>query len=56
MNGAERAFLGIVSHEVRNPMNGVLGMLQALEGTDLSDDQREFVTTARSSGEETPIS
>jgi signal transduction histidine kinase len=40
-----------MSHELRTPMNGVLGMLQLLEGTELDTSQSEFVRVARSSGD-----
>lgn len=39
-----------MSHEVRTPMNGVLGMLQLLKLTDLSDEQLEYVETSMASG------
>jgi CheY-like chemotaxis protein len=35
-----------MSHEVRTPMNGILGTLQLLQATPLSPDQRELVETA----------
>ncbi len=40
-----------VSHEVRTPMNGVLGMARLLQGTDLDDGQRETLETVISSAE-----
>ncbi len=43
-------FLAHMSHEVRTPMNGVLGMLQLLKMTDLDDEQLDYVTTAMESG------
>ncbi|MBM3570568.1 MAG: response regulator [Alphaproteobacteria bacterium] len=42
--GADRAkseFLAIMSHEVRTPLNGVVGMAQLLLDSNLSDNQRE---------------
>jgi signal transduction histidine kinase/CheY-like chemotaxis protein/HPt (histidine-containing phosphotransfer) domain-containing protein len=42
-------FLVNMSHEFRTPMNGVLGMTEALLDTDLDDHQKEFVQTARQS-------
>jgi PAS domain S-box-containing protein len=48
---AKAQFLAVVSHEVRTPLNGVLGMTELLAGTHLTDQQREYVTTARRSGE-----
>ncbi|MGH8672164.1 MAG: response regulator, partial [Burkholderiales bacterium] len=44
-------FAANVSHEVRTPINGVLGMLELLDGTALTKKQREHVEIARSSGE-----
>src|SRR5690606_35327930 len=44
-------FATTVSHELRTPMNGVMGMLELLQSMDLTDEQREYVNVARSSGE-----
>jgi len=38
-------FLANVSHEVRTPMNGVLGMIELLQDTDLDSDQTKIVGT-----------
>lgn len=43
-------FLARMSHEVRTPMNGVLGMLQLLKMTGLNDEQQDYVKTAMESG------
>lgn len=48
---AKAQFLAVVSHEVRTPLNGVIGMTDLLAGTSLSEKQREYVQTARRSGE-----
>jgi signal transduction histidine kinase/ActR/RegA family two-component response regulator len=50
-NRAKSEFLSMMSHEVRTPMNGVLGMVRLLLGTRLAADQQKFAETARSSAE-----
>ena len=44
-------FLARVTHELRTPMNGVLGMAALLERTDLDDKQRQFLQVLVRSGQ-----
>ncbi len=48
---AKSAMLAAVSHDIRTPMNGVLGMAQLLQDTPLSEDQRDCLHTLRVSAE-----
>src|SRR5260370_21873720 len=43
-------FLANISHDIRTPMNGVIGMTQLALATRLDDEQRDYVTTIQSSG------
>lgn len=49
-NEAKSRFLAGVSHEVRTPLNGILGMAELLTATSLEPEQRTYVAAIRSSG------
>ena len=51
-NRTKSTFLANTSHELRTPMNAVLGMLGLLLDGELTPDQRECAETARDAGEE----
>jgi CheY-like chemotaxis protein len=48
---AKADFLSMMSHEIRSPLTGVLGMAELLVGTDLTEEQRDYVETIHSAGQ-----
>ncbi|MEE8432368.1 MAG: response regulator [Candidatus Desulfatibia sp.] len=46
---AKSEFIANMSHEVRTPMNGVIGMAELLLGTDLDRQQREYAVAVQKS-------
>ncbi|GLW12659.1 hypothetical protein Misp01_77870 [Microtetraspora sp. NBRC 13810] len=49
---AKSEFLAKISHEIRTPINGVLGMNALMLGTRLDDEQRHYATTAHASAQD----
>ncbi len=50
-NIAKSQFLATMSHEVRTPLNGVIGMNEMLMNTELSYEQRKYVELTRHAAE-----
>ena len=50
-NSAKSSFLANMTHELRTPMNGVLGVLELLHQTNLDKEQRELIDVIGSSAE-----
>ncbi len=50
-NRTKSQFLTMMGHEIRTPMNGLLGFASLLERTDLDEEQKDYVSTLRLSGE-----
>src|SRR5260370_1826378 len=50
-NEAKSSFLANMRHELRTPMNGIIGMTELALYTELSPEQRDLLETARGSAE-----
>jgi signal transduction histidine kinase len=50
-DATKTAFLASMSHEIRAPMSGLLGMAELLELTELDDKQKLYLQTLKQSGE-----
>jgi PAS domain S-box-containing protein len=45
------AFVATMSHEMRTPLNGIIGLINLLLGTPLTPQQHEYVTALQTSGD-----
>ena len=52
---AKTDFLATMSHELCTPMNGIIGMNDVLEETDLDEDQREITGVIREAGRDLEV-
>lgn len=43
-------FFAVVSHDVKTPLNSIIGFINLLENSDLNQDQREYIEIIKSSG------
>ena len=50
-NQAKSRFLANMSHEIRTPMNAILGLTELVRDGDVTNTQREYLSTVLASGE-----
>jgi signal transduction histidine kinase/DNA-binding NarL/FixJ family response regulator/HPt (histidine-containing phosphotransfer) domain-containing protein len=50
-NKAKSDFLAMITHEIRTPMTGIMGMVHLMAHTELDDKQKEYIDTVQYAGE-----
>ncbi len=48
---AEKLFLARMSHEIRTPLNAIIGMAHLIENTVLSEEQKDYIESLKSSSD-----